>query len=94
MNNYVWLFIGFMFGFMFEIIISIIIKIVCTCKIFKRNQNRGTLIIPRRYLQTFHIIPQNITSISSDDYSISIDETDEDSKEENQNIDIRISENA
>ena len=91
MNNYGWLFIGFMFG----IILAIIIKIVFNCKIVRRNRN--TMIVPRRRLQTVHVIPQPLysdTDTDSVNYSISIDENNEETKEQPQNINIRIAENV
>lgn len=81
MNNYAWLFMGFMFG----IIVSIIIMMACNCKIVRRN--RGSMIVPRRTLQTNQIIAVPSDSDISD-YSISIDE---ETKEE---IHVRVAENV
>ena len=79
MNNYLWLFIGFMFG----IITSIIFKIICTNKNKNRRRNRGNMIVPRR---TVIITHENLISSDSDSdkYSISVEEeeTKEETKEE------------
>ena len=107
MNEYVCLFIGFIFG----IIVSIIIKKICNCRSVSRNRNRGSLIVRRRRLQNVQIMPQQTdlqiydtdsdsdvdSDVDTNSYSITIDDNLEETKgelEETKEILVRIAQNV
>lgn len=84
MSNYIWLFIGLIFG----IILSIILKIVFNCKRVRRNRRNAIIPIPTNVTITHNKL--NDTD-SNTNYSISIDSSQEETKEE---LYVRMAENA